>query len=295
MVFAMLASLGVSHRAAAQQSAADFNRQEWMRQNGAFNLFGGPKVSPPPARRAAPSEREQRDQRSRRQQQPQPQPQQTARREPPAQDFFSALFGGFASHSNSAPDTTERARITITPGGRDAGSGSGRQGGRNTEQSYSGGGTYAFCVRTCDGRYFPLQGRPYGAGDPNAAAQCAAFCPAATTEVFVSASSERGIEEASNKNGKAYTSLPTAFAFRERIVEGCSCRADGKVAGIGRINVMNDPTLKRGDIVMTADGARIFTGERSRPPFREGDFVAPKRFPELPVSMRQRIAELTVL
>lgn len=285
----MLASLCLPLGAAGQESAADFNRREWLRQSGFGGLFGGSAAQQPAQRRTEPSRQRER---TRREAAPAPAPQ-------PPQDFFSALFGPrpaprAATWERSDPSGDDaRARITITPSGR---TGSGERGsGRDSEKSYSGSGTAAFCVRTCDGRYFPLQGRPRGPDDPNAIAQCAAFCPAAATEVFVSRDSGKGIDDAENKNGRSYSSTPNAFAFRERLVAGCSCRRDGQAAGIGRIDVKQDPTLKRGDIIMTSDGARVFTGQKSRPPFRDDDFVEPQRFPDLPRSMRQRIAELTVL
>ncbi len=96
-----------------------------------------------------------------------------------------------------------------------------------------------------------------------------------------------------DKSGKSYSDIPNAFTFRQRLVENCTC--NGQALGVGRIDVKDDPTLKAGDVVMTADGARVFTGKRSRPPFRDSDFVTPQRFPGLPKSLRQRIAELTVL
>lgn len=287
ILLALLASLCAPLVASAQESAADFSRRDWMRQNPIGNLFGGPKASPNVARRPPPAQRRE----TRRQEAPPP----AAAPAPPPQDFFSALFGPRPSYRSSSLDSQgdDRARITITPSLR-GGSGDGERSGKSAN-SVSGSGTAAFCVRTCDGRYFPLQGRPQSANDPNAVAQCAAFCPAAHTEVFVSRGSEKGIDDAENKSGKSYSSMPNAFAFRQKLVEGCTCRTDGQVVGIGRIDAMEDPTLKRGDVIMTSDGARVFTGRRSRPPFRNEDFVAPERFPDLPRSMRQRIAELTVL
>ena len=38
----------------------------------------------------------------------------------------------------------------------------------------------AYCVRTCDGHYFPVRAQ----GDMNAAEMCQAFCPSAQTKIF---------------------------------------------------------------------------------------------------------------
>ena len=50
--------------------------------------------------------------------------------------------------------------------------------------------------------------------------------------------------------------------------------------------------LRRGDVVMTEEGSRVFTGGRKGPPYREADFVEPARFPELSRDMRARLTEL---
>lgn len=260
-IIAMIAGMVLPVCAAAQESAVEFNRQEWLRRSG--GAVGASSRSVPVVPRQAPAHAP----------------------APPPRDFFSALFGA----RPSMPEGGDRARITITPDGRPGGpeDGSGPSGGV---------GSYAFCVRTCDGRYFPLQGKPSGAGDDDALRQCSLFCPAAKMEVYYTYSSNTGIEGAANVKGKPYTSLASAFVFRERLVPNCTCTSDGQVGGMNHIAIKEDPTLRRGDIVMTQSGARVFTGGgKSRPPYRDRDFVAPERFPDLPAAMRKRIAELTVL
>lgn len=192
----------------------------------------------------------------------------------PVPNFFSLLFGGFQSRRSYEP---YRPQIEFGP--------------RGTE-SYGPGVAVGYCVRTCDGRYFPLQGRPSGAADPEALAQCRAFCPAAPVAVYTSADKARGIELAVGKDGKPYSALPSAYVYRERLVEGCTCT--GRVGGLATLDVTRDPTLKRGDIVMTPEGGRVFAGAKAGPPFRQADFVAPAAFPELSSEMRARLRELQV-
>ena len=43
-----------------------------------------------------------------------------------------------------------------------------------------GGRSVAYCVRLCDGRYFPIQRH----ANASPAQLCSAFCPAAKTQVF---------------------------------------------------------------------------------------------------------------
>jgi hypothetical protein len=250
--------------AGAQESAFEFNRQEWLRRSGAAPAAGArpsQAAAPAPVRHAA--------------------PQAYA----PPVDFFSALFGPRSVPNDGRPS------ITITPGGR---WGEGHGEGLGEEPARGGVGSYAFCVRTCDGRYFPLQGRP-GAGNAAAAlTQCSSFCPAAKMDVYYTYASDKAIDGAVNANGKPYTSLATAFVYRERLVPDCNCTGDGRAGGMHYVDITEDPTLRRGDIVMTASGAKVFAGgAKAKPPYRERDFVAPERFPGLPASMRKRIAELT--
>jgi len=118
------------------------------------------------------------------------------------------------------------------------------------EATRSEGGV-AFCVRLCDGRYFPVQ-RHSGV---SSAQTCSSFCPASATKIY----NGNGIEHAVGPDGKRYSELATAFAYRKRIVPGCSC--NGKDAfGLVTTPVADDPTLRPGDIVATNEGLMAFTG-----------------------------------
>ena len=149
-----------------------------------------------------------------------------------AENFFDMLFGGFQrrmpQQSNSYSDVS---------GGESSGG--------------YGHGT-AFCVRTCDGRYFPIQ-RHAGV---TAAEVCRSFCPAAKTVVF----SGSKIDTSVAQNGARYADLDTAFAYRNGMVANCSCNGkDG--LGLARIDTTTDPTLRSGDIVATNDGLATYNGK----------------------------------
>ncbi|MEP9353838.1 DUF2865 domain-containing protein [Xanthobacter sp. KR7-65] len=191
----------------------------------------------------------------------------------PVHDFFSMLFGG----GRAAP-RQEAPRILVLPRAAE------------TPSYSSSGGGIGYCVRTCDGRYFPLQGR--AGGEKSDIAQCNAFCPAAKMAVYSTSDAARGIDAAVSSDGKPYSELPNAYVFRQKLVDGCTC--NGKVGGMAKVDVKEDATLKRGDIVMTEEGSRVFTGSRKGPPYREADFVTPARFPELPRAIRARLDELKV-
>jgi hypothetical protein len=61
------------------------------------------------------------------------------------------------------------------------------------------------------------------------------------------------IDNAATDSGKAYSSLPNAFRYRNELVSGCTC--NGKDAmGLAQVSIENDPTLRKGDIVAGANG-----------------------------------------
>jgi hypothetical protein len=149
--------------------------------------------------------------------------------------------------ATSAP-ANPQVKITVRPN-RD----------REGEDSRSeAGGSY--CVRTCDGYYFPLS--PQKRSHSEASALCQSLCPSATTEVYARrGGSEASFAQAVSRTGKPYSKLATAFAFREKAVAACTCRAPGAAT----LAVAQDPTLQSGDIVVTQKGVRVFRGAKKLP------------------------------
>ena len=107
-------------------------------------------------------------------------------------------------------------------------------------------------MRTCDGRYFPLQ--RHAGSTP--AEMCKSFCPAAKTMVF----SGSKIDTAVASNGTRYADLDNAFAYRDKVTEAAPATARTG-SGLARIEVSGDPTLRPGDIVATNDGLATYTGK----------------------------------
>jgi hypothetical protein len=153
-----------------------------------------------------------------------------------AEGLFEALFGSFRRHipppSNSYADPHSPF------------------GGEYRRESNFGHGT-VFCVRTCDGRYFPLQ-RHAGMAPAD---MCRSFCPTAKTMVF----SGSRIDTAVAQNGTRYADLDNAFAYRDKVPSNCSCNGrDGH--GLARLDTLSDPTLRPGDIVATDTGLATYKG-----------------------------------
>jgi hypothetical protein len=115
-----------------------------------------------------------------------------------------------------------------------------------------GTGQYvAYCVRLCDGRYFPMQ-RSVVAQSTQI---CQNLCPASKIKVF----SGTDISNATAIDGARYERLENAFAYRDRIVPGCSCNGR-EPFGTAVMKIEDDPTLLPGDLVATKDGLVRYTG-----------------------------------
>lgn len=165
-----------------------------------------------------------------------------------AENFFEFLFGRLPHYVRPEP-LPPRASSYADP--LDSGTRS-RYG--DAVPTSGGGHGAAFCVRTCDGRYFPLQ--PHAGVSP--AELCRSFCPASNTMLFYG----RKIDHAVARNGMRYADLKGAFAYRERAVENCTCNGRDAL-GLAHLNVATDPTLRPGDIVATNDGFVSYRGRKA--------------------------------
>ncbi|MGP9819266.1 DUF2865 domain-containing protein [Salinarimonas sp. NSM] len=114
-----------------------------------------------------------------------------------------------------------------------------------------------FCVRTCDGYAFPL-GSLRGRGDADLHRRaCAAACPGAATALFVGSRNAGFAHARSLDDGRPYAALATAFLHRRERVAGCGC---GLVSEPAARWAQGDATLRRGDVVVTSQGALVFEG-----------------------------------
>lgn len=172
-----------------------------------------------------------------------------------AQDFFSALFGGFDDAPPASQPQTRRA-------------------------AYGYGGGQAYCVRSCDGRYFPVQ----GPDSESKARSCESFCPASETTLVFGGD----IDYATTKSGKRYSELPNAFRFRKEIVDGCTCNGKDRI-GLASVKIEDDPTLRKGDIV-AGDGKLVVANSSAGDKRR-----AAVDFSPLPDSVRSRFALMPIV
>jgi hypothetical protein len=156
-----------------------------------------------------------------------------------AEDFLSALFGAFGGHHPQAPATplpfaSEGNSLTDPDVPR--------------PRALYSGGAQAYCVRSCDGRYFPIS----AAGNQSKAASCNSFCPASETKVVYGS----GIDNAATESGKPYSELPNAFRYRNELVAGCTCNGKDPT-GLAAVRIEDDPTLRKGDFVAGSSGLMV--------------------------------------
>jgi len=171
-----------------------------------------------------------------------------------AQDFLGGLFGLFGGRAPVAAPAPAPS-MPLSYGGAD-------DEGRSTfvvpQVRSAGASRVAFCVRSCDGRYFPV---PASDGE-NASAVCNSFCPASPTKVMYG-SAGGGIDSAATATGQAYTDMPNAYRYRSEIVGGCTC--NGKdTFGLAAVKIEDDRTLRKGDIVAGANGLMVATGRADK-------------------------------
>jgi hypothetical protein len=187
-----------------------------------------------------------------------------------AEDFLSALFGAFGG---GRPQVPSGPLPFASEGNALAPSAEARP-----RASYSGS-TQAYCVRGCDGRYFPVN----GSDAQSRAAACSSFCPASETKLVYGSN----IDSAATENGKPYSELPNAFRYRNEIVPGCSCNGKDQI-GLAPVRIENDPTLRKGDIVVGAAGLMVARGG----PDKRG---ASLNFSPAPESLRARYQQVPVV
>ena len=196
----------------------------------------------------------------------------------------------YAPHDSDAPRYTprdagrqDRVRLEFDPRvgrkSRDSGGDSSRGKGLNH--------SVAYCVRLCDGFYFPVD---HEGSDDKAGLQqtCNSLCPTSETKLFIAPRGSDGIELAS-AGGKLYTSLPQAYSHRTSYNKSCTCNAAGY--GLQTLALDQDKTLRRGDVVATRLAPRVFAGG-AQLPHREREFVPLARAQSLSNAERRQVSSL---
>jgi hypothetical protein len=147
----------------------------------------------------------------------------------------------------------------------------------------SGGSGPAFCVRSCDGRYFPLS-----RSNASPVQLCQAFCPASPTKVFYGSN----IDGATSANGERYADSENAFAYRKALHADCTCNGRDS-AGLAPVDLTLDSSLRSGDVIATTDGLVAYSGVRVGNS-QTAEFTPVASYPGLTADVRARLGEMKV-
>ncbi|BAM92838.1 conserved exported hypothetical protein [Bradyrhizobium oligotrophicum S58] len=191
-----------------------------------------------------------------------------------AQGLFDFLFSGFNKPASQRP--APQGGLFADPFGTNPQAPA-------QPRAASGGSGAAFCVRSCDGRYFPLT---RGLASP--VQMCQAFCPASATKVYFGSN----IDYATAANGERYADSENAFAYRQALRADCTCNGRDP-AGLAPVDLSLDTSLRPGDVVATSDGLVAYSGARGSGG-QPVDFKPVASYPGLNSDMRARLNEMKV-
>ncbi len=193
-----------------------------------------------------------------------------------AQGIFESIFGGLRRAIEApAPAPALSALSEPFTGLANA------IGGQQHIRSENGRAS-AFCVRTCDGHYFPVQAH----AGLSTAQSCHAFCPASETRIYAGGN----IDYAVAGDGSRYADLPNAFAYRKQLAPGCTCNGRDQF-GLARMDVNNDPTLRHGDVVATKNGLMAFAGAKNN----VADFTPIDNYRGLSQAARGKLSSVKIM
>ncbi|HEY0438603.1 MAG TPA: DUF2865 domain-containing protein [Xanthobacteraceae bacterium] len=118
------------------------------------------------------------------------------------------------------------------------------------------------CVRTCDGYYFPISYATVPGKFRDDERACQRMCPAAEVALYSHRNPGEDMKSAMSISGRPYSDLPNAFKYRQEFNAACSCRKPGEswTAAVGE-----DPTVERGDIVVTEETAKTLSQPKPEP------------------------------
>ncbi|HET6839350.1 MAG TPA: DUF2865 domain-containing protein [Bradyrhizobium sp.] len=189
-----------------------------------------------------------------------------------AENLFDFFFGGIQRHQASP-----QANFFADPFGLN------QQSASPPPRPVASGAGPAFCVRSCDGRYFPLT-----RGNATPVQMCQAFCPASPTKVFFGST----IDNAISANGERYAESENAFAYRKALRADCTCNGRD-AAGLAPVDLTLDTSLRAGDVIATTDGLVAYSGIKIGTG-QTAEFTPVASYPGLTADVRARLGEMKV-
>jgi hypothetical protein len=134
-------------------------------------------------------------------------------------NFLSALFGGGGDRPQSfnpeeIPPDQQQQMIDQTIENEKKG-------------AHVSAGSYAVCVRTCDGAFFPVSYSGSGSRSDSLEDVCRSLCPNADVQLY-SFPLGGTVDQAVSSAGEPYVNLPNALKFQQSFDSSCSCRKKGE-------------------------------------------------------------------
>ncbi|MDB5653537.1 MAG: hypothetical protein JWQ94_1150 [Tardiphaga sp.] len=194
-----------------------------------------------------------------------------------AEGFFDFLFGG-APAQKQQPRRGADTNFFADPFGLNTPAAPSPR----PVASSGGGSGPSFCVRSCDGKYFPL-----GRG-MSPAQMCQAFCPASPTKVFFGSN----IDGAATSAGERYPDSENAYAYRKALRADCTCNGRDP-AGLAPVDLTLDSSLRPGDVIATSSGLVAYSGVRTGNS-QTAEFTPVASYPGLTSDVRARLGEMKV-
>jgi len=190
-----------------------------------------------------------------------------------AEGLFDFFFGG-AQKQHQAPS---QANFFADPFGLNP------QPAPTAPRPMASGSGPAFCVRSCDGKYFPL-----ARGNATPVQMCQAFCPASATKVFFGST----IDGASSATGERYAESENAYVYRKALRADCTCNGRDP-AGLAPVDLTLDTSLRPGDVIATTNGLVAYSGVRVGAS-QTAEFTPVASYPGLTADVRARLGEMKV-
>ncbi len=110
------------------------------------------------------------------------------------------------------------------------------------------------CVRLSDGYFWPISYATLPDYIGNDAMSCQQMCPNTAVDLYYYANPGEEPEQMRNMSGSAYTSLPTAFAYRNAFDKTATCQATPTAAGTVTVAEAGDGSSRS---VVDINGLRI--------------------------------------
>jgi Protein of unknown function (DUF2865) len=139
-------------------------------------------------------------------------------------NVFEALFGGIARLGAPQDQEPSQTDARFEDHG-DQPRQSAPSGEKGSVQAHSG--SYAVCVRTCDGSFFPVSYSGAGSRADSLEDVCRALCPNADMALY-SFPFGGTVDEAASPTSEPYANLPNAGKFEKAYDPTCSCRRKGQ-------------------------------------------------------------------